>query len=77
MRVSRPNSHVNPSRDSSIIARNNIAFATNSIAFASKYTTKNRGNKCRNVSIKMLKDVGMAVTKSRETRAVYMQQHRG
>ena len=27
--------------------------------------------------IKMLKDVGMTVPKSRETRAVYMQQNRG
>ena len=34
-------------------------------------------NKCKNISIKMLKDVGMTVPKSRETRAVYMQQHRG
>ena len=33
--------------------------------------------KCKNISIKMLKDVGMTVPKSRETRAVYMQQHRG
>ena len=38
------------------------------IVFASKYTTKNQ------ISIKMLKDVGMTVPKSRETRAVYMQQ---
>ena len=30
--------------------------------------------KCKNISIKMLKD---AVPKSRKTRAVYMQQHRG
>ena len=34
-------------------------------------------NKCKNISIKMLKDVGMTVPKSRETRAVYMQQHMG
>ena len=27
--------------------------------------------KCKNISIKMLKDVGMTVPKSRETRAVY------
>ena len=33
--------------------------------------------KCKNISIKMLKDVGMTVPKSRETRAVYMQQHMG
>ena len=30
-----------------------------------------------NISIKMLKDVGMTVPKSRETSAVYMQQDRG
>ena len=29
--------------------------------------------KCKNISIKMLKDVGMTVPKRRETRAVYMQ----
>ena len=34
-------------------------------------------NKCKNISIKRLKDVGMTVPKSRETRAVYMQQQRG
>ena len=32
--------------------------------------------KCKNISIKMLNDVGMTVPKSRETRAVYIQQHR-
>ena len=31
----------------------------------------------KNISIKMLKDVGMTVTKSRETSAVYMQQDGG
>ena len=31
----------------------------------------------KNISIKMLKDVGMTVPKSRETSAVYMQQDRG
>ena len=31
----------------------------------------------RNISIKMLKDVGMTVPKSRETSAVYMQQDKG
>ena len=31
----------------------------------------------KNISIKMLKDVGKIVLKSRETSAVYMQQHRG
>ena len=31
----------------------------------------------KNISIKMLKDVGMTVQKSRETSAVYMQQDRG
>ena len=31
--------------------------------------------KCKNISIKMLKDVGMTVPKIRET--VYMQQNRG
>ena len=31
----------------------------------------------KNISIKVLKDVGMTVPKSRETRAVYMQQNRG
>ena len=30
----------------------------------------------KNISINMLKDVGMTVPKGRETRAVYMQQHR-
>ena len=35
----------------------------------------NKGSK--NISIKMLKDVGMTVPKSRETSAVYMQQDRG
>ena len=30
----------------------------------------------KNISIKMLKDVGMIVPKSRETSAVYMQQDR-
>ena len=33
--------------------------------------------KCKNISIKMLNDVGMTVPKSRETRAVYIQQYRG
>ena len=33
--------------------------------------------KYKNISIKMLKDVGMAVPKSRETSPVYMQQDRG
>ena len=45
-----------------------------SIVFASEYTTKNYWNKRKNISIKMLKDVGMTVPKSRETSAVYMQQ---
>ena len=31
----------------------------------------------KNISIKMLKDVGMTVPKSTETSAVYMQQNRG
>ena len=31
----------------------------------------------KNISIKMLKDVGMTVPESRETSAVYMQQDRG
>ena len=33
--------------------------------------------KCKNISIKMLKDVGMTVPKSRETSVVYMQQDKG
>ena len=33
--------------------------------------------KSKNISIKMLKDVGMTMAKSRETSAVYMQQDRG
>ena len=31
----------------------------------------------KNISLKMLKDVGITVSKSRETSAVYMQQDRG
>ena len=31
----------------------------------------------KNISIKMLEDVGMTVPKSRETNAVYMQKDRG
>ena len=42
-----------------------------SIEFASEDTTKNQWNKCGNISIKMLKDVGITVPKSRETSAVY------
>ena len=33
--------------------------------------------KCKNIFIKMLKDVGMAVPKTRETKAVYMPQDKG
>ena len=33
-------------------------------------------NKYKNISIKMLKDVVMTVLRSRETNAVYIQQHR-
>ena len=43
----------------------------------SKYSHNTYVNKCKSISIKMVKDVGMTVPKSRETRAVYMQQHRG
>ena len=47
---------------------------TKSIIFASE---KNQSNKFKNIAIKMLKDVGMTMPKSRETSAVYMQQDRG
>ena len=40
-----------------------------------KWRTKSKGSK--NISNKMLKDVGMTVPRSRETSAVYMQQDRG
>ena len=35
----------------------------------------NISQESKNISIKMLKDVGMTMPKSRETSAVYMQQH--
>ena len=36
-----------------------------------------RKTRSKNISIKMLKDVGMTVPKSRDTSAVYMLQNRG
>ena len=44
---------------------------------ATKYHADYNNYKCKNISIKMLNDVGVTVPKSRETRAVDIQQHRG
>ena len=46
--------------------------STSKLRLAMLYTL--RMYKCKNISIKVLKDVGMTVPKSRETSAVYMQQ---